>query len=228
MVKRGFQKVPTMALACGLALALVLTACTGGGNADDFLLELRGQAIEIIPLQDIMVFSSATYSLMGLDSVQHIVQSTIGVKGSIVGGELEFISRGVPSGPDHMFSIGDWFEMMGKFVSKISDEGTMITHLSLRTELPGDMRDGTLVHGRIVMDYTTNSTYRMAVPTFVDRHVSFACLEGRDFEFRKGWNVLVFGYQLNDAGEVVEANVYVVEPGDPSLDPFQFVIWWMD
>jgi len=228
MTKRGFKKVPAMVLACGLVLALVPTACTTDGNADGFLLELRGRAVEIIPLQDIMVFSSATYDLMGLDSVRHIVQSTIGVNGSIVDGELEFISHGIPTGTDHLFSIGDWFEMMGKNVSNISDEDTTIIHLGLRTELPEDIQNGTLIHARIVMDYFTDSTYRMAVPIFVDRPVSFAVFEDRAFELKKGWNVMIFEYNLNDAGEIVEASVYTVDPDDPFLGSFQFVVWWMN
>ena len=227
MVNSGSRKMSAMGLVC----ALVLAGCSGDGDTTgdgDFLLELRGQAIEIIPLQDIMVFSSPAYDLMCLHSSRHVVQSTIGVNGSIVHGELEFVSRGVPSGADHLFGIGDWFEMMGKNVSNVSDESATVVHLNLRTELPDRMPNGAPLHARIVMDYFSDSVYRMAVPFFVDRPVSFVGFDNGVFEFGRGWNVMVFEYGLNDAGEVVYASVYTVDPDSPFLASFQFVVWWMN
>jgi len=228
MVKKGSQKVPAMILVCALAVFMGCTADRNTDNDGDFLLELRGQAIEIIPLQDIMVFSSAMYDLMCLHTSQHIVQSTIGVNGSIVDGELEFVSHGVPTGTDYLFSIGDWFEMMGKNVSNVSDENAMVVHLNLRTELPEEMPNGAPLHARIIMDYFTDSVYRMAVPFFVDRPVSFIGFENGFFEFEKGWNVMVFEYNLDDTGKVIDASVYTVEPDNPFLGTFQFVVWWMN
>jgi len=231
MAKRGSQNVSAMGLVCALVLAIILTGCTtdcGTDNDGDFLLELRGQAIEIIPLQDIMVFSSPVYDLMCIHSSQHIVQSTIGVKGSIVYGELEFVSHGVPAGTDYLFSIGDWLEMMGKNVSDVSDENAMVIHLNLRTELPTEMPNGVPLRARIVMDYFTDTVYRMAVPFFIDRPVSFVGFEDGVLEFTRGWNVMIFEYNLNDTGEIIDASVYTVEPDDPFLDTFQFVVWWMN
>jgi len=237
--------MPTIALVCGMALALVLASypadgfydnddCDVNANGDDFLLELRGQVIEVVPSHGIRAFSSAMYDLMDLNSAQQIVHSSIGVNGSIIDGELEFIAYGIPANTDNLFSIDSWFDViMGENVSNISNKNTRIIHLELWAELPEDMQEEGLVYGQIVMDYASDSVYRVAVPIFVDRSVSFAAFEKRTpedmvFEFTRGWNVLVFEYNLNDEGEVVDTNVYAVDLDDPILDLFQFVVWWLN
>jgi len=230
MVKREFQKVPAMALACGLVLALILTGCladAGNDNADDFPLELRGQVVEIISLQNNVALGSATHDPVGLTSDQRMVYSSIGVNGSIVDGRLEFISRGIIPVTDHLFSIGNWFEVVGEHVSNISDENTMVTHLDLWSELPEEMQDRGLVHGRIYMDYSSDYMSRLAIPIFADRPVSFTAFQD-SFEFTMGWNILIFEYNLDGEGEILDSNVRIVDHDDPFLDLFQFVIWWMD
>jgi len=227
MVKRKFQKVPAMALTCGLALALVLTGCSADDNAGDLPLELRGQVVEIISSKNTITLGLATYGMAGLNSHQRAVYSNIGVNGSIVDGKLEFISRDATPVTDYLFGIGDWFKMADEYVSNISDENTMITHLDLWSELPEHMQDEGLVHGRIYMDYSSYTMSRLAVPVFADRPVSFTAFQN-DFEFTRGWNILIFEYNLDGEGKVVDSSVQIVDYDDPILNTFQFVIWWTD
>ncbi|MCL2190583.1 MAG: hypothetical protein FWB79_01165 [Treponema sp.] len=228
MVKRGIQK---MSAVTALALVLAIGPTDGdNGGGEDFTLELRGQAVEIVPLRDLMAFGSAGHDPPCLGSARHAVRSTIGASGSIVHGRLEFVSRGVPSSASHTFGIGQWFDMIGKRVSNVSDKAAEIVYLGLLVEPP--LHGGIPVQGRIVMDDFAGSVYRVAIPVFVDRPVSLYVFDDRTFReyqalgFGRGWSVLVFEYRLDDEGEVLDVGVHAFDPGDPTLEAFQFVVWW--